>query len=180
LKLCRETGDRRLTAVILNNLAYQKLRFLNQPSEAIRNYHECIEIFSSTEDLRGIAYSFYDISKAYIKVGLLDEAWNYCVKSLNTAMTLDSIPLILHSIHGFANLFAHTNFQERALGLCFLITNHPLVQPDTQKRAIVTRVVLESSIPYDIVQSARKRAETAILQEVINQLMNEKFQPLQV
>ena len=180
LKLCRETGDRRLTAVILNNLAYQKLRFLNQPSEAIRNYHECIEIFSSTEDLRGIAYSFYDISKAYIKVGLLDEAWNYCVKSLNTAMTLDSIPLILHSIHGFANLFAHTNFQERALGLCFLITNHPLVQPDTQKRAIVTSVVLESSIPYDIVQSARKRAETAILQEVINQLMNEKFQPLQV
>ena len=78
LKLCKETGDRRLTAVILNNLAYQQLRYLNQPAEAIRTYHECLEIFSDLGDLRGITYTSYDISKAYLKVGLLDEAWNYC------------------------------------------------------------------------------------------------------
>ena len=121
LKLCKETGDRRLTAVILNNLAYQQLRYLNQPAEAIRTYHECMEIFSDLGDLRGITYTSYDISKAYLKVGLLDEAWNYCLRSLNTAMTLDSIPLILHALHGFANLFANTQQPERALRLCYLI-----------------------------------------------------------
>lgn len=180
LKLCRETGDRSLTAVILNNVAYQQLKFLKQPSEAIRTYHESMEIFTTIGDLRGLAYSSYDLSKAYIKVGLLDEAWDYCVKSLNTAMTLDSIPLILHSIHGFANLFAHTNLQERAYGLCHLIINHPLVEPDTQKRVLVTRVQLESNLPDDIIQTARMWGETADLQDVISQLLNEKFQSLRV
>ena len=132
LKLSKETGDRRLTAVILNNLAYQQLKYLDQPAEAIRTYQECLAIFSEIGDLRGITYTSYDVSKAYLKVGLLDETWKYCLQSLNTAMTLDSTPLILHALHGFANLFAHVNDTERALRLCFLIANHPQVDPDTQ------------------------------------------------
>ncbi|OGN92513.1 MAG: hypothetical protein A2Y88_01030, partial [Chloroflexi bacterium RBG_13_48_10] len=109
LNLCKETGDRRLTAVILNNLAYQLLKYLDQPAEAIRTYQECLAIFSEIGDLRGITYSSYDVSKAYLKVGLFDETWKYCLQSLHTAMTLDSTPLILHALHGFANLFAHIN-----------------------------------------------------------------------
>ena len=135
LKLCKETGDRRLTAVILNNLAYQQLKYLDQPAEAIRTYQECLAIFSEIGDLRGITYSSYDVSKAYLKVGLFDETWKYCLQSLHTAMTLDSTPLILHALHGFANLFAHINEPERGLRLCYLIANHPQVESDTQKRA---------------------------------------------
>jgi predicted ATPase/DNA-binding SARP family transcriptional activator len=171
LKLCRETGDRRLTAVILNNLAYHQLRYLHQPAEAIRTYHECIEMFSELGDLRGITYTSYDVSKAYLKVGLADEAWNYCLRSLHTAMTLDSTPLILHSLHGFAHLFAQTKEHERALRLCYLIVNHPQVQPDTQKRAIVSRAELETILPPGIIQSARNWGESAILQEVIDQIL---------
>jgi predicted ATPase/DNA-binding SARP family transcriptional activator len=178
LKMCRETGDRRLTAVILNNLAYIQLRFLNQPSEAIRTYHESIELFYTTGDLRGLTFTYYDISKAYIKVKLLDEAWNYCVKSLNTAMTLDSTPLILHSIHGFANLFAQANFPERALGFCYLIELNSQVESDTKNRTIVTRVELETTVNIDIVQSASRWAQSANIQEVINQLLTEKFHPM--
>ena len=177
LKMCRETGDRRLTAVIMNNLAYLQLRFLNQPSEAIRTYHECIEIFYTSGDLRGLTYSYYDISKAYITVSLFDEAWNYCIKSLNTAMTLDSTPLILHSLHGFANLFSRVSFSERALAFCYLIETHPQVELDTKKRALVTRVELESSVTSDMIQSAHRWAQSANIQEIINQLLAEKFSP---
>src|SRR4030066_539683 len=35
LKICKETGGRRLIAIILNNLAYHQLRYLRHPSEAI-------------------------------------------------------------------------------------------------------------------------------------------------
>ena len=174
LKLSKETGDRRLTAIILNNLAYHQLRYLHQPAEAIRTYHECIEIFSDIGDLRGITYTSYDVSKAYLNVGLVDEAWNYCLRSLHTAMTLDSIPLILHTLHGFAYLFAQTKEHERALRLCYVITNHPQVESDTQKRAIVSRVELETILPLEVIQSAHAWADSANLQDVIDQILTDR------
>ncbi len=175
LKLCKETGDRRLTAVILNNLAYQQLRYLNQPAEAIRTYHESMEIFSDLGDLRGITYTSYDISKAYLKVGLLDEAWTYCLRSLNTAMTLDSIPLMLHAIHGFANLFANTHRPERALRLCYLISVNPQIDPDTSERVIVSKSILEATLPLEMVQAAHTWGDSALLQDVIDQILSEKI-----
>jgi tetratricopeptide (TPR) repeat protein len=173
LKLCRETGDRRLTGVILNNLAYYQLRYLHQPAEAIRTYHECIEIFFELGDFRGITYTSYDVSKAYLKVGLVDEAWNYCLRSLRTALTLDSTPLILHALHGFANLFAQTKEHEHALRLCYLIINHPQTESDTQKRAIVSRAELETLLPPEIIQSAHNRGDSANLQDVIDQILTD-------
>ena len=175
LTLCKETGDRRLTAVILNNLAYHQMRYQGHPTEAIRMYQESIDIFSNIGDLRGITYSYYDISKAYLKVGLLAEAFDYCLKSLNTALTMDNIPLILHSLHGFAYLYANTDQKEHAIRLCILIANHPQVEPDTKKRAIVTRVVLESDLPPEIVHAATIWAESANLPNVIEQACAEKF-----
>jgi predicted ATPase/Flp pilus assembly protein TadD len=177
LKLCKETGDRRLTAVILNNLAYLQLRYLHLVAESIRTYHEAIAMFSEIGDLRGIAYSSYDVSKAYLKVGLVDEARKYCSQSLNTAMTLDSTPLTLHALHGFANLFAHTHAPERALRLCNLIENHPQIELDTRKRVIVTRVELETTLSPEIISTARNWCETQQLQDVINQILTEKIDP---
>lgn len=175
LKLCKETGDRRLTAVIYNNLAYHQLRYLQHPDEAIRTYHESIEIFSALGDLRGITYTYYDISQAYLQVGLVDEAWNYCSRSLHTAMTLDSTSLILHALHGFANLYANMEQSERALRLCNLIMDHPLIEPDTKKRVIVSRIELETKLPPEIVQSARRWGISTNLQDVIDQILTEKY-----
>ncbi|NJD59894.1 MAG: hypothetical protein C3F13_11845 [Anaerolineales bacterium] len=174
LKLCKESGDRRLTAVILNNLAYEQLRYHNQPTTAIRTYQECLEIFSEVGDLRGIAFSCYDISKAYLKVGLLEDAWSYNLRSINTAMTLDDISLVLHALHGFANFFVEVNLPERGLGLCYLIEHHPQVDRDTQKRAIVTRAFVEASLDNITKQSVRVWGENADLQETINQIMADK------
>ncbi|HEX9090343.1 MAG TPA: tetratricopeptide repeat protein, partial [Anaerolineales bacterium] len=175
LKLCRETGDRRLTAVILNNLAYHQMKYQQHHAEAIRTYQESIEIFDTIGDLRGLTYSYYDISKAYLKVGLLAEAFGYCLQSLNTALTLDNIPLILHAVHGFAHLYANTGQQERALRLCYLVANHSQVDSDTQKRAIVSRVELEAVLAPEIAQAALNWAESTGLQEVIEQIRTEKF-----
>jgi predicted ATPase/DNA-binding SARP family transcriptional activator len=175
LKLCKETGDRRLTALIMNNLAYEQLRYLNQPAEAIRTYQECLEVFSELGDLRGITYTSYDVSKAYLKVGLVDEAWNYCIQSLNTAMTLDSIPLVLHALHGFANLFAIIQQPERAIRLCYLIELNSQVESDTHNRVIVSRCILESVLPQDGIQAARLWGESANLQDVIDQILKEKL-----
>jgi predicted ATPase/DNA-binding SARP family transcriptional activator len=171
LNLCKETGDRRLTALILNNLAYHQWRYLHRPSEAIRTYHESIEIFSNLGDLRGVAFSFYDISKAYLQVGLVDEARDYCLRSLQTAMTLDSLPLVLHALHGFINIYAHTKEDERALRLCNLIENHPQIEPDTQKRVIVSRAELEIKIPSEIAHAARQWAHLTKLQDTISQIL---------
>ena len=175
LKLCKETGDRRLMAVILNNLAHHQLRFLHLPSDAIRTYQESIEIFSGIGDLRGITYTCYDISKAYLKVGLVEEAWTYCSRSLHTAMTLDSTPLILHALHGFAHLFAYTNQRERSLGLCYLIIKHPQVESDTQKRVVVTRLELESILSPEIIEAALNWGESTNLQDVIDQILIENY-----
>jgi DNA-binding SARP family transcriptional activator/predicted ATPase len=172
--LCKETGDRRLTAIILNNLAYHNLKYLHLPSDAIRTYHESIAIFSDLGDLRGLAYSFYDISKAYLQVGLVKDALNFCFQSLQAAMTLDSIPLILHSLHGFAYIYANTGYHERALRLCNQIENHPQIEPDTQKRVIVTRAELETILPPETVDTAQIWAESSNLQDVIDQIIRER------
>jgi hypothetical protein len=89
-------------------------------------------------------------------------------------MTLDSTPLILHTLHGFAYLFAQTKEHERALRLCYVITNHPQVESDTQKRAIVSRVELETILPLEIIQSAHAWADSANLQDVIDQILTDR------
>jgi tetratricopeptide (TPR) repeat protein len=173
IKLCRETGDQRLLAIFTNNLAFHQMRHLHQPAEAIRTYQECLELFHEIGDLRGIAYTCYDISRAYLKAGLVAEAWNYCLRSLQTAITLDSTPLMLHSMHGFVNLFIHLKNEERALGLCYLIIKHPQVETDTQNRSIVSKVELETSLPAEIIRSAMNWGETANLPNVIDQILTE-------
>jgi predicted ATPase/DNA-binding SARP family transcriptional activator len=173
IKLCLETGDQRLLAIFINNMAYHQMKHLHQPTEAIRTYQECLEIFHEIGDLRGLTYTSYDISRAYLTVGLVDEARNYCLRSMQTAMTLDNPALILHSLHGFVYLFIYQNNYERALRLCSLIIQHPAVEPDTQKRAIVSRGELESKLPLEVVNSARTWAETANLTDVIDQILTE-------
>ncbi len=175
LQLCKVTGDRRLNAVILNNLAYHQVKFLDLPAEAIRTYHESIEIFSNLGDLRGITYTCYDISKAYLQVGLVDEARNYCLRSLHTAMTLDSTPMILHALHGFVNLNAHMNNYAEAFQLCNLIASHPQVGADTQKRAVVSKADLEAKLPPEVIQAAPTWGEDINLQDVIDQILTEKY-----
>ena len=171
LKLSKETGDRRLAAIILNNIAYDQLSYLMHPSEAIRTYHESSTIFSELGDLRGVTYSYYDISKAYLKVGLVDEARNYCLRSLNTALTLDSIPLVLHALHGFVHLYTNTNEPEKALRLCNFLENHPQIEPDTKKRVIVSRVELEIILPPETIQSARNWSKSTNLQDIIDHVL---------
>jgi tetratricopeptide (TPR) repeat protein len=174
LKLSRETGDRRLTAVFLNNMAYHQLRYLHQAIEAIRTYHEAVELFSEVSDLRGITYTYYDMSKAYLKVGLVEEAWNYCLRSLNTAMTIDNIGLILHSLHGFANFYAITNEYDRALRLCYLLIDHPNIESDARNRAIVTKAEIEATVPPEIIEPAQIWGKTASLQDALDQVLAEK------
>jgi tetratricopeptide (TPR) repeat protein len=171
LQYCRETGDRRLTAVILNNLAYHHFRFLDNYPQAIHTYQESIQLFLDLGDLRGCAYSFYDLSKAYLKVGLLAEAHDYCSRALQTAMTLDSTPMILHALHGFVNLFARTGDLTRALQLCCLVENHPQADADTRNRAIVSRSEIETQLPPGAVASSEHWAESANLQDVIDRLI---------
>jgi hypothetical protein len=148
------------------------LRYQQHPASH-PHVSECINIFSAIGDLRGITYSYYDISKAYLQVGLLAEAIDYCFQSLNTALTLDNIPLTLHALHGFAHLYAKTDQHERALRLCNLVADHPQVDDDTHKRAIVTKVELETILPADVVQAAHLWAESISLQDVIEQIRAE-------
>ncbi len=175
LKLVSETGDRRLRALIVNNLAYHQMRYLHRPAESIRTYQEAIELFSAIGDLRGITYTCYDISRAYLKVGLVDEARNHVLRGLRTAITLDSTPIILHALHGFVYMFSHLKDDERALRLCYLIINHPAVEADTQKRAIVSKVELEQNLPAETIQSASTWGKTVNLQDVIDQVLSEKM-----
>lgn len=172
--LCKETGDRRLTAILLNNIAFHNLKYLHLPSEAIRTYHESIAIFTDLGDLRGLTYSFYDISKAYLQVGLVKDALNSCFQSLQTALTMDSIPLILHTLHGFAYFYANTGHRELALRLSNQIENHPQIEADTQKRVIVTRAELETLLPPETVDAARIWTESSNLQDIIEQIMLER------
>ncbi len=174
IKLCRETGDRRLLAIFINNLAFHQMKYLHQPAEAIRTYQESVELFHEIGDLRGITYSCYDISRAYLKLGLVDEARNNCFRSLHTALTLDSPALILHSLLGFVNLFLHLKSSERALRLCCLILDHPAVEEDTKKRAMVMWAELEINASPAELLAARAWEKTADLQDIIDHIMAEK------
>ena len=89
-------------------------------------------------------------------------------------MTLDSTPLMLHSLHGFVNLFMKIQAYERALRLSYLIINHPMVELDTQKRAIVSKVELETDLSPEVSQSASQWGQKARLSDVIDQILSEK------
>jgi tetratricopeptide (TPR) repeat protein len=175
LNLCKETGDRRLLAVILNNLAYHQWRFLGRPAEAIRTYHESIQIFADNGDQRGTIYSYYDVSKAYLKVGLLGEAREFLSRALQTAITLDNLSLILHALHGYVLLFADLGERERALGLCYLLENHPALEHDTKKRVIVTRIQLETILPIEVIDSAQRWGELVDLKDVLDQILANNY-----
>jgi predicted ATPase/DNA-binding SARP family transcriptional activator len=173
LQLCSETGDRRLTAIILNNLAYYQLKHLQNPSEALHSYQQSIALFCELGDMRGATYTYYDISKAYLQIGLMAEAREYCLRSLQTAITLDNVSLVLHATQGFANLYAKSGAPERALSLCKLIENHPQIESDTQKRVMVTRGELEATLAPEVVENASKWTQSIDLQEAIHILLKE-------
>jgi hypothetical protein len=150
------------------------LRYDKNPSASIHSYRECLASFSELGDLRGIAYSSYDLSRVYLKSGDLDKAWYYCLRSLNVAISLESIPLQLHSLHGFAEYFAETGQPERALNLCYLIIDHPLVEPNTWQRATVTKSILETFLSREAIWSVRSKVVFGDYKEIIDQLLCEK------
>jgi predicted ATPase/DNA-binding SARP family transcriptional activator len=175
LKLCQDTGDRRLTAIIKNNLAYQQLRYEGACAESIHSYRESLALFSELGDLRGIAYTSYDISKAYIKLGDLEKAWEYCLRALKIAISLDNLPLILHTLHGFAEYFASNGKPVSALRICRLITSHPQVDHNTHDRAIVTQSIIETSLSDNMMLLSNQTTNAPVdYTEIIQELLNEK------
>jgi predicted ATPase/DNA-binding SARP family transcriptional activator len=173
LTLFKKTGDRRLTAIGLNNLAYHQLKVHQNYSEAISHYYESIDLFTHIGDLRGMAYTFYDLSKVYLKLDSAVDARQCCSQALSAAISHGSTPLILHALLGYVDLFAFEHEYERALRLCYLVLNHPQTEPDTRQRANASLVEIEPLLPPDKIEAARLWGQSTRLQEIIDQTLAE-------
>lgn len=167
LAICHEIGEPRLTAVVLVNLAYHFLSRFRNPSQAIRLYQESLEMFKNINDLRGVVYVSYDLGNAYLQAEQVALARGSYCNALFTAFEMGNKPLILHSLHGFAQLYAHLSDLTRAVETCSLILAHSASEADTRNRAAALLSELETRLPAEQMEAARSKGQNASLEDAV-------------
>jgi predicted ATPase/DNA-binding SARP family transcriptional activator len=167
IELSQEVGDRHITAICLNNLAYDHIKYKLDYAEAYHLYQESIAIFKDIKDLKGITYSTYDLSQAYLQAGENNRAKDSCITALRAANLLNSQPLILYTLSGLAHVLAAYGELEPAFEICTLILKHPEIDLKTQERARQLEAKIETQLSSTLIESIRQRCQSVELPQIV-------------
>jgi hypothetical protein len=116
-------------------------------------------------------YVSYDLGNAYLQADQVALARGSYCNALFTAFEFASQPLILHTLHGFAQLYAHLSDLPQAVETCALILAHPASEADTRTRAATLLAELETRLPAEQMQAARLRGQNAILEDAVTRAL---------
>ncbi len=174
LAIARQIGDRSRISQTLSNLG-EVARYQQLYSEA-RDYLE--EALSISQDI-GNRYSTANIRLNLGFVALMQgrdmDAWTNFFQSLSAAREIESVPLMLGGVIGFARVLARSGEQERALALFSMATHHPASSPDIHLADDdVFFTGLQADLPYDTGLAALARGKTLDLGNVVQEILSDK------
>ncbi|MEM7344051.1 MAG: tetratricopeptide repeat protein [Chloroflexota bacterium] len=172
LAIRQAIGDQRGIAGSLGNLGI--ITFLQGAYEQARDYHrQSLAIFQMIGAQWGITFNLNFMGQAAIRQGNYAQALTEFREALAIAQSIQSKPLILTIVVGFAWLYLQRDQPTKAAELTGLTLYHPTYNTDVKILLDEFLPVLESALPADTLQPALERGKTLDLEGVVQQLLNE-------
>ncbi|GAB4528842.1 MAG: BTAD domain-containing putative transcriptional regulator [Anaerolineales bacterium] len=127
-------GDRIRAGIVYNNLA-DALIEIQEYMQAEDAYYLALHIFQECGDLRGQFFTTFNLGRLHLLWKHIEIARTHLQDALRQALQMESYPLGLYALSGFANLFAAQRKWDNALCLATFILNHPEAQQDARAMA---------------------------------------------
>lgn len=159
LLLSRELGDRMREAIALANLGEGERLRGNYP-QARQYYLEALEI------MRAIGAQYYMninlINLGYVALACssFDDAARYFHEALRGSLAIGAAAITLHSLTGFAGVWAQTGQETRALEVLGLLLGHPALGDEAKGMVESILKSLAAQHPADVVQRALEHGAT--------------------
>jgi hypothetical protein len=152
-------------------------------AEAKRLYNEGLAISKELGDQWNIALSLNHLGQITHALGELQEAKQYFLTALKTAMEAQAAPITLDALVGLVILLVKEQAdtaqsklanKEQAMEWLALVLNHPASRQDTKNRASQ----LLAELPSSIIATAQERGQSRKLEEVVAEILAETGHPL--
>jgi tetratricopeptide (TPR) repeat protein len=184
LAISRALGDRWIAAFSLNQLGLVTYLMGNTEwAEAKRLYQEGLAISKELGDQWNISLSLNHLGQITYALDELQEAKQYFLTALKTAMEAQATTIALDALVGLVILLVKERAstaesevakKEQALEWLVLPLNHPASWQDTKNRANQLLAELEAELPPHIVAAAQQRGQARKLKEIVAEILAEK------
>jgi signal transduction histidine kinase len=115
LKLRLQLGDPELIAGSYNNLAVS-FEYLNQPREALLNYHKAVNISKNAALENSLSLYYNNIGKIHLKNRQPDSAYRYFNKSLALSRKQNNLQMQTNALTYLGTYYIQQNQPQKAIG----------------------------------------------------------------
>jgi predicted ATPase/transcriptional regulator with XRE-family HTH domain len=171
LRLCKESGNRWGMGTAYRYLGLVKLALENF-NEANSYFHKSLETFGDFIVGWDIARTYTYLGDTMRLAGDLEEARKIYLAALRLSQEAESVPLMLDSLVGLAQLDVQTGCQEQAFELSQFVLTHGSSTQETKDCA--NQIVLEVGRHLDCeqVRVIEERLSTQSLEKIVNTLIS--------
>ncbi len=141
--------------------------------KAQTHLRKSLEMFEGIITGWDVAQSLIYLADATLAAGDLPEAKKVYHEALTLFREFLSDPLALMALVGVANLKASSGEDEMALGLAFVIVEHPAASHDSKERASNILAETAGKLNQYQVRSAREQLANKPLEEIVEMLLKE-------
>lgn len=171
LAIRRAISDQQGIAATLNNLAI--IANDQEDFAQAREYQQqSLAISQTIGSQLGIALSYASLGYTYFKLGE-SQAQHAFYQALKILHAIQSVPLILVIVVGFASLYMQAGHVAHAGELAGLLANHPARHPDLLKLLDQLIPVLKNILGEDDLATAMERGKTLDLDKTVRELLAE-------
>lgn len=165
LTICQQLGDRLGVARALNNLGIEA--YLDGQYEAAERYHrESLDIKQAIGDDGGMVHSYYQLGRTALAVGEADQAWDYFERGLQTAVSIQSVPLMLMCLVGIVPLLAARSSASFAFTVTAVALRHPALFHQMHQAAQATYDELVETLAEEAVSAVQSQVEQQTLDDM--------------
>jgi len=170
LELCQQIGEQSGMSISLNNLgliAHVQALY----SQATDFFQQSLSIRQKLGDQRGIASSLNKLGRANQKQNIPSYRWFQ--QSLTIAHNIQTVPLILANVVGFAEYFIGQNQMKRSAQFIGLVQHHPKQNSDVQRYSSEVLQTLETTLSPNTLEAELEYGKQLDLDTVVQGLLNE-------
>ncbi len=153
------SGDQRGVGRGNGNLGIIKSLYFGEYGQASDHFHRAIEIFQLLGEKWNHAFALSFLGYTEIQLGKPDQARQSLIQALEIARSIDSKPLVLHSMVSFATLHYLQGELDRAAELVGLIQPQPEANQDVQLLLMRLLSTLKQEMPETKREEATSRGE---------------------
>ncbi len=146
LQIFRAVRDHNGLIFCLNNLGEVE-ELLGRYDNALSYLRECLSVTERRNDRRHRSLAAKSIAFVHLSRGDTDEARVYLRQALSAAYAMNTTPLLLEVLVGYARCYCGEGEPERAAPILDLVEAHPALNTDVERKIAEVRAMLPTDVP---------------------------------